>query len=78
MTPTSIGGLLLIVGAFFTFRGEMSKAIWIYTIADFCWILAAIATGDVFAIITVSIGGILGIAALYRMQIGKMRKTLKW
>jgi len=78
MSSTAIGGILLIIGAYFTFKGKILLSVSVYTLADVCWVIAAFSIGDWFAIATVTIGGILGILALVKMHTGAMRKDLKW
>lgn len=77
MTPALIGGILLIIGAWFTYKGNIIISISFYFIADCCWILIAYSTGDVLGAFMVSIGMILGVLAFMKMHTGKMRKSLK-
>lgn len=77
MTPAIIGGLLLIVGAFFTYRGEIFYSVFAYFTADICWIILSWSSGDIIGTLMVSLGMILGIGAFIKMRSGKMHKTLK-
>lgn len=78
MSATALGGIMLILGSFFVMRGEIYNSVIVFTVADICWIIAALGTGDVFAMFTVTIGGILGIIAMFKMHKGDMRKKLHW
>lgn len=78
MTATALGGIMLILGSFFVMRGEIFKSVLVFTTADVCWVIAAFATGDWFAIFTVTLGAVFGIYALIKMHKGEMRKELKW
>lgn len=78
MSIALLGGILLILGAFFTFKGEVMKAVGIYFLADFCWVYIAFMTGDILGGTMVFIGMLLGLAAFLKMNFGKMRKTLDW
>ena len=78
MTPAILGGLLIILGSFFVSRGEIFKSVFAFAIADICWIFLALASGDIYGAVTVTIGMIFGIVAFYRMHKGQIRKDLKW
>ena len=78
MSAGVIGGFLLIIGAFFTYRGEIFKAVGIYFVADICWVYISYSVNDYFGMIATSIGMIFGLLAFIKMNKGKLRKTLKW
>jgi len=74
---STLGGLLLIIGAIFTYRGEIFKAVSAYFLADICWVIISFSIGNIFGSITVIIGMLLGLGAFLKMRNGKMRKDLK-
>lgn len=74
----TIGGIFLIIGAIFTFRGEINFAIGSYFVADVAWVILAYNTGDIQGTLFVLAGMSLGLAAFIKMNLGKMRKNLKW
>ncbi len=77
MTPAIIGGILLIIGAFFVSQGEIFKSVFAYFIADIVWITLAIQAGDIIGAILIIIGGILGIVAFIKMNSGQFHKSIK-
>ncbi len=77
MTPGLVGGILLIIGAFFVFRGQIFYSVFAYFIADIAWIMLAYSSGDLVGTALVSIGMLLGIGSYYKMHTGKMYKSLK-
>lgn len=72
-----IGGLLLILGAYFVFKGEIFKSVLVYFIADICWVLLAYNAKDYIGLVFISIGMLLGLGAYMKMNTGKLRKDLK-
>ena len=78
MSFALVGGILLIVGAFLTMLGRINYSILIYFAADICWVAISMNTGDMLGAFLVFVGMTLGIIAYWRMQTGKMRKTLKY
>jgi hypothetical protein len=73
----TIGGVLLIIGAWFTFKGQIYKAVLTYFLADLCWVFLAFQSGDVFGGVVVLIGMGFGLGAFYKMNSGKMEKELR-
>lgn len=73
----TIGGLLLILGAIFAFRGEMHRAAIPYFVGDLVWMYLAYNQGDIQGTIIIIIGTLLGVGAFIKMQTGRMRKSLK-
>lgn len=78
MSIATIGGLLLILGAWFTMRGSVFKAVGVYFVADVAWVWLAFDSGDIQGAIFVFVGMTLGLIAWLKMNFGKMRKTLEW
>ena len=72
----TIGGIFLIIGALFTFKGKINYAIMSYFIADIAWVFLAYNTGDTQGTIFVAIGMALGLGAFIKMNLGIMRKNL--
>jgi len=73
----SIGGVLLIIGAYFVYNGDIFKSVFAYFLADIVWIYLAYTSGDMYGTGMVVIGTCFGIGAFIKMNLGKMRKTLK-
>lgn len=78
MSIAIIGGILLIIGAFLTMLGKVNYSILVYFMADIVWVKISYDAGDILGASTVFIGMILGLIAYWRMQTGKMRKTLNY
>jgi len=72
----SIGGILLIIGAYFVYNGDIFKSVGAYFLADIVWIYLAYNSGDYFGTGMVVIGTMFGVGAFIKMNYGKMRKTL--
>ena len=78
--PTSsiqLGGFLLMLGAFYVYKGNIFYSILTYTVADVCWLVNAYMNGDTFGVLTVTIGIIVGSAVVYKMQLGKFKKSIR-
>ena len=73
----TFGGLVLILGAWFVFKGEIFVATFTYLIADTMWVINAIISNDIQGAAFISVGMALGIGATYKMQIGKFAKNIK-
>jgi len=71
-----IGGLLLNIGAFLTYKGKIYEAVVVYLFADLCWIVMAYERDDFWGVVSISVGVILGILAYLKMRNGKMNKNL--
>jgi len=76
MTILAFGGIVLIYGAFLTYKGQIFLAIGAYLTADMCWIINAYMNGDWQGSVLISIGMIFGILATYKMKNGDMEKDL--
>jgi len=77
MSYLTAGGILLILGAWLVFKGEIFVATLNYIAADIMWVLNAVNLGDNEGTFFIIIGMLLGIAATYKMQIGSLSKSLK-
>ena len=73
---STIGGVLLCVGAFFTMQGRVYWAVGTYLIADLCWIALAVQNSDVSGIFFTTLGTILGTIAFIKMFFGYMNKDI--
>jgi len=71
-----IGGLLLNVGAFLTFKGKIYQAVMVYLFADICWIVMAYERDDFWGVFSIAFGLTFGLLAYFKMHSGKMNKTL--
>jgi hypothetical protein len=77
LTPGVIGGILLVLGAFFTYKGNMYIAVGVYFLADIAWVVLNIQSGDIFGSICTGLGMFLGLLAFLKMHYGKMYKSIK-
>ena len=77
LTILTVGGLILIGGAFYTYKGKILTSVAWYIMADFCWIANAVDIGDVQGAIFVTVGVIFGIIATFKMKNGHMDTELK-
>ena len=71
-----LGGLLLNIGAFLTFRGKIYEAVIVYLFADVCWIIMAYEREDFWGVVSIVFGVTFGFLAFLKMQKGQMRKNL--
>jgi len=71
-----IGGILLNVGAYLTFKGRIFQAVWAYLVADLCWIAMAWERGDIWGIFFIAVGITFGLLAFRKMHRGDMEKSL--
>jgi len=76
MTFAILGGILLNIGAFLTYKGKIYQAVIIYLFADVCWIIMAYENNDIFGAIFIVVGTLFGFLAFLKMKNGEMRKTL--
>lgn len=77
MSVATIGGILLILGAWFTYRGNLYLSIILYFIADICWFIISLNSGDILGSILVLIGMVLGFCVFLKMNKGVFVKNLK-
>lgn len=66
----------MILGAFLTFKGKIYQSVFAYIIADIMWMFLSLQVGDIFGLITILIGVLLGLGAFYKMHIGKFEKGI--
>lgn len=77
MSPATIGGVLLIIASWYTYKGNIFLSIILYFLADVCWLTIALSTGDYFGAALVAIGMILGVGVFMKMNAGVFVKNLK-
>lgn len=76
MTYAVLGGLLLNVGAYLTYKGKIYQAVIVYLFADICWIIMAYIRDDYLGAFFIIVGTTLGFLAFLKMRNGEMNKTL--
>jgi len=76
MTYAIVGGILLNIGAFLTYKGKIFYAVIVYLFADICWIMMAYERDDKFGMISIAIGVTFGFLSFLKMKNGEMNKDL--
>ena len=76
MSFAILGGLLLNIGAFLTFRGKIYEAVIVYLFADICWIVMAYERDDFWGVVSIIFGVIFGFLAFLKMRSGEMKKSI--
>ncbi len=76
MSFAVLGGLLLNVGAFLTYKGKIYEAVIVYLFADACWIVMAYERDDFYGMLSIIIGVTFGFFAYLKMKNGTMKKNL--
>ncbi len=71
-----IGGILLNIGAYLTYKGKVYEAVIVYLFADICWIIMAYEHDDMLGVFFIVIGTLLGFLAFLKMRKGEMSKSL--
>jgi len=71
-----IGGILLNIGAYLTYKGKIYQAVIVYMFADICWIVMTVQKGDMIGAGFIITGTIFGFLAYLKMKEGMMRKSL--
>jgi hypothetical protein len=77
MGPGTIGGLLLILGAYALYRGNLMWSVGLYFFADTMWVWLAYKQGDIFGMITISIGMLFGLLVFLKSHRGEFVKDLR-
>lgn len=77
ITAGILGGLLMNIGAYFTFKGDIFKSIMCYLVADCMWMWLSYNSGDNIGTLLIGVGMAFGLGAYYKMHTGKLRKDLK-
>ena len=71
-----IGGISIILGNYFVYRGDVYTSIKMFLMADVGWLLLAFGGANLFGIITVSIGVVLSGLVFWKMHRGVFYKTI--
>ena len=71
-----IGGILLMIGAYWVYQGNIFRSVMFYTVADIIWIALAVQAGDFVGASMITVGGILGFLAFLKMHRGDFKKTI--
>lgn len=71
------GGIMLILGNYQIFQGEIYKSIKMFLLADIAWLWMAFTAGNIIGIITVSIGVILSVFAFMKIHKGEYNKSIR-
>jgi len=76
MTYAMVGGILLNIGAYLTYKGKIFYSVIVYLVADICWVMMAYEREDVFGVISIIIGVTFGFLTFLKMKNGKFSKDL--
>lgn len=76
MSFAVLGGFLLNVGAYLTYKGKIYQAVIIYLFADLCWIIMAYEKSDYVGSFFIITGTTFGFLAFLKMKKGEMNKSL--
>ncbi|MDF1874574.1 hypothetical protein JHD48_02370 [Sulfurimonas sp. SAG-AH-194-I05] len=77
MSIAILGGILLNIGAFLTYKGKIYEAVVVYLFADVCWISLAYINNDSLGAFFIMSGTVFGFLAYLKMKTGKMNKSLE-
>lgn len=72
----TIGGVLLVLGASMTMTGNVYRAVLLYLIADLCWLYMAYETQNIWSLITVGAGTLMGLISFIKMKLGLFHKSI--
>lgn len=76
MTFAILGGILLNIGAFLTYKGKIYQAVIVYLFADICWVVMAWERNDMLGMLFIIVGVTFGFLAMRKMKSGEMNKSL--
>ncbi|MDB2562184.1 hypothetical protein N9X61_01120 [Sulfurimonas sp.] len=76
MSFAILGGILLNIGAFLTYKGKIYQAVIIYLFTDICWIIMAYEKNDYIGAFFIITGTTFGFLAYLKMKNGEMKRTL--
>jgi hypothetical protein len=77
ITFAIFGGIMLNVGAFLTYKGMIFRAVFVYLVADLCWVAMAYERGDWMGMCFIVSGMTFGLLAYAKMRSGRMEKILQ-
>ncbi len=76
MSFALLGGILLNLGAYLTFKGKIYEAVVVYLFADICWIVMAYERDDFWGVVSIIVGVSFGLLSFLKMRNGEMNKSL--
>ena len=74
--PGTIGGILLILGAFALWKGNLRWSVGLYFFADTMWVWLAYKQGDMFGTFAISLGMLFGLLVWLKSHRGEFVKDL--
>jgi len=77
MSAITIGGIFLILGAYYVYKGNIFYSTINYVLADGCWMYNALERDDKIGVILVGLGILSGLIVTNKMRIGEFRKTIR-
>ena len=66
----------MLIGSFFTYKGDIYKSVIIYFFADLVWMILSFQSGNVFGAFVVLVALIVGVVVFYKMNRGIFRKDI--
>jgi len=76
MSFALLGGILLNIGAFLTYKGKIYEAVIVYLFADACWVIMAWERDDFWGVFSIILGVTFGLLSMLKMKRGDMNKSL--
>lgn len=70
------GGIFLIIGSYFLYKGYAFYSIIVYFFADLCWLGISILNHAWFGSMAIAIGIIFSVGTWFKMNKGIFKKTL--
>ena len=74
--PGTIGGIMLILGAYALYRGSLMWSVGLYFFADIMWVILAYKQEDIFGTFAISLGMLLGLLVFLKSKRGEFVKDL--
>ncbi len=74
--PGTLGGIMLIFGAYAMYRGSLLWSVGLYFFADTMWVWLAYKQGDPFGVIAISLGMLFGLIVWFKSHRGEFVKDL--
>lgn len=69
-------GVVMTLGAWFTYQGKIFNAVLVYLVVDVCWIITAVYSFEIISFTFLLIGVTLTVLAAMRMRAGVLRRNL--
>ena len=76
MSFAILGGLLLNIGTFLTYKGKIYESVIVYLLADMCWMIMAYESEDFWGVSSILVGITFGFLAFLKMKNGEMNKNI--